>query len=405
MGADFWRSVGGAFQQVPGRAANVAGLGVDALTTLNALASRDPTALLQLQAAQAQALQDPTLRARAVESPFFGGLLGGVAHSQPGLPVPGPAGPTRLAVNLPPLSASTQADQALQRAENELIQANPQAAARAALRIPPAISEIAPGANLTLQRIGPSGPTYGVLPPPQPLQPTNIPGLVRDPTTNRIVRDPTSGTGTAGQQYLTQARQLDPRRLAGIASGVTKPSDLTQQQAQTILAQQRQQAVDQAAERARATEAVKQQALTSPTRTMLEAAPSVIGFVSRIEKDLTKVQVGPFAGRWQELWARRVGVSDPDFIRLRTDMDLLSTLLLRMHVGARGGNQILAHFQALLGEGQQSPENLRAALGAIRDYASALEVEHHRGPLGGQMAPPKAGEEIAPGVKYLGPVQ
>src|SRR5438876_567271 len=181
MGADFWQSVGGAFQQVPGRAANVAGLGVDALTTLNALASRDPTALLQLQAAQAQALQDPTLRARAVESPFFGGLLGGVAHSQPGLPVPGPAGPTRLAVNLPPLSATTQSEQALQRAENELIQANPQAAARAALRIPPAISEIAPGANLTLQRVGPSGPVYGVLPPPQPLQPTNIPGLVRDP--------------------------------------------------------------------------------------------------------------------------------------------------------------------------------------------------------------------------------
>src|SRR5205823_1208937 len=128
MGGDFVRGFGQAFEQVPGRAANLAGLGLDAAQILAALSrlDRDPTALLQLQAAQAQALQDPTLRARAAESPFFGGLLGGVAHSQPGLPVPGPAGPTRLAVNLPPLSASTQADQALQRAENELIQANPQ---------------------------------------------------------------------------------------------------------------------------------------------------------------------------------------------------------------------------------------------------------------------------------------
>src|SRR5438128_5042364 len=193
MGADFWQSVGGAFQQVPGRAANVAGLGVDALTTLNALASRDPTALLQLQAAQAQALQDPTLRARAVESPFFGGLLGGVAHTQPGLPVPGPAGPTTLAVNLPPLSASTQAQFDLQRQAIEASQR--------------------PGAVVELPLPGGGRVRTGSAPARGTIRAGEI--EVVDPATGLVFAlDPATG-----ERRVLGKRQIDPARRARATAG------------------------------------------------------------------------------------------------------------------------------------------------------------------------------------------
>ena len=188
MGADFWQSVGGAFQQVPGRAANVAGLGVDALTTLNALASRDPTALIRLQAAQAQALQDPTLRARAAESPFFGGLLGGVAHTQPGLPVPGPAGPTRLAVNLPPLSATTQAQFDLQRQAIEAAQR--------------------PGAVVELPLPGGGRVRTGSVPARGTMRPGEI--EVVDPATGLVFAvDPATG-----ERRVLGKREIDPARRA-----------------------------------------------------------------------------------------------------------------------------------------------------------------------------------------------
>ena len=136
MGGDFWRGLGSGLQQVPGRVENVAGLGLDALTTLNAAASHDPTALLRLQLLQSQAAQDPGVRSQLGSggAPFFSGLLGYPVHSQPQAgpvqPGQGPL-PTVLAPRLPPLSPATQADRALQGAETELIQANPQAAARA----------------------------------------------------------------------------------------------------------------------------------------------------------------------------------------------------------------------------------------------------------------------------------
>ncbi|MDP2734786.1 MAG: hypothetical protein Q8P12_01110, partial [bacterium] len=103
-------------------------------------------------------------------------------------------------------------------------------------------------------------------------------------------------------------------------------------------------------------------ALTGPTKTMREAAPKVVGFIKRIRPQLDSAKLGPVAGRWNELWTGKIGTADPEFMRLRTNVGLLSTLLLRMHVGARGGQILLEHFKNLMDSGKQSPENMRAAL-------------------------------------------
>lgn len=117
--------------------------------------------------------------------------------------------------------------------------------------------------------------------------------------------------------------------------------------------------------------------LSSTTKTMIEAAPNVITFVDKINKEIADAEsgLGPIASRWKEFKAGKIGFSDPAFTALRTNVGLLTTLLMRMHVGARGGEYIMKHFTDLIDVAKQSPENLRAALNEIKDYANSLISE------------------------------
>jgi hypothetical protein len=107
---------------------------------------------------------------------------------------------------------------------------------------------------------------------------------------------------------------------------------------------------------------------------MIEAAPGVIDLAKKVDALVTKQQqtLGPAASRWNEFMTGKVGAPNADFTKLRTDADLLKTLLMRMHVGARGGEKILERFDNLLQEGTQSPQNLHAALQEIQDYAQQV---------------------------------
>ncbi len=110
---------------------------------------------------------------------------------------------------------------------------------------------------------------------------------------------------------------------------------------------------------------------TAPTRQMQETAPKVIDLVDRTIQliDQQIKSLGPAASRWSEFMAGKVGAPNPEFTRLRTNAALLQTLLLRMHIGSRGGQQIMQHFKDLIDTSKQSPENLKAALEEIKAYA------------------------------------
>jgi len=139
--------------------------------------------------------------------------------------------------------------------------------------------------------------------------------------------------------------------------------------------------------------------LTSSTRTMIEAAPKVENLIDRIGPQIDKIssELGPASGRWTEFMAGKVGAKNPDYIALRSNVDLLTTLLMRMHVGARGGEYIMKHFKDMLDQGKQDPDNLRAALKEVRTYANDVIQEGKDagldigGRTGGMSAPPSTG--------------
>ena len=113
---------------------------------------------------------------------------------------------------------------------------------------------------------------------------------------------------------------------------------------------------------------------TAATRTMAETAPKVIELATRSEQLIDEQinSLGPAASRWSEFMAGKVGAPNPEFTKLRTDIGLLQTSLMRMHVGARGGEQIMEHFRDLIDASKQDPQNLKAALDEIKAYAAEV---------------------------------
>jgi len=118
-----------------------------------------------------------------------------------------------------------------------------------------------------------------------------------------------------------------------------------------------------------------QNPVSGTSKTMIETAPKVQELAQHVIDGIEglKGDLGPASGRWSQFWAGSVGASKPEYNQLRVDAGLLSTLLMRMHVGARGSEKIMEKFDNLIGFGHQSPENLRVAMEAIVDYARAVE--------------------------------
>ena len=127
---------------------------------------------------------------------------------------------------------------------------------------------------------------------------------------------------------------------------------------------------------------LRQQALTSATKSMIETAPTVLHLAERIDPLIDKLhdELGPAPGRWNEFWTGKVGVKNTDYMKMRSDLSLLKTALSRMHVGAKGGIEMINHFNDLIDGSKQDPENMKAALAEIKTYAHELQ---ERGVQGG----------------------
>jgi hypothetical protein len=122
---------------------------------------------------------------------------------------------------------------------------------------------------------------------------------------------------------------------------------------------------------------------TAQTRQMAEFSPRVVDLADRTSKlvDEQVKSLGPAAGRWNELWTGRIGAANSEFAKLRTNVALLASALVRMHTGARGAEKLVERFMDLIDSGKQSPENLKAALEEIKSYANDVSKSVKKGTL------------------------
>lgn len=112
---------------------------------------------------------------------------------------------------------------------------------------------------------------------------------------------------------------------------------------------------------------------TAATKTMAETARKVKKLAAEVDSlvDENVTQLGPKSGRVSEFLTGRIGMDNPKFNRLRVAAKLLTTLTLRMHMGARGGIGMLNEFKTMFAL-NQSPDNLRASLAEVAAYADSL---------------------------------
>lgn len=112
---------------------------------------------------------------------------------------------------------------------------------------------------------------------------------------------------------------------------------------------------------------------TSTSRATAEFATTLLPHIDEAKQmvnDLDKRgKLGPILGRWNEFMAGTVGAGDEDYATFRMTMNLLKTGLMRIHVGARGGVQLLAKFDKLLAEGKMDKATLNGALTAYESFA------------------------------------
>ena len=200
---------------------------------------------------------------------------------------------------------------------------------------------------------------------------------------------PVTVTGADGKVYDVNDPKLPPelKPLVDSANRAHGQHQTEEAQKQAAAAAQQEKMFDE-----------RQQALTAATKSMVESAPGVLKLSARVRQlvNAQKDSLGPEAGRWSEFMAGKVGAPNPEFTKLRTDVGLLTTKLMRMHVGARGGELMMQHFKDLIDTGKQSPENLLAALDEIDQYAKDTMAETGKG--GGENQPesnaPPAGAKV-----------
>jgi hypothetical protein len=139
---------------------------------------------------------------------------------------------------------------------------------------------------------------------------------------------------------------------------------------------------------------------TTPTRQMAETmemlAPKMDALILKLDDPKYADQLGPIAGRWNEFMAGKVGSGNPDYVTIRSAMNLMQTAELRAHVGARGGQLMLAKFDSLNNADRMDAETLKAALISVKEFLGGYSeyVFGATGPLRGARQTPK--KETAP---------
>lgn len=114
---------------------------------------------------------------------------------------------------------------------------------------------------------------------------------------------------------------------------------------------------------------------TTDIKVMQQSVPSVLQLIGQSRKSVTELQnkLGPLESRWRDFWSGKVGAADPDFRKLKTNISLLQTRLMKMHVGSRGGEYIMKHFTEIIDASKDSPQNLIAAMDEIEQYANEVK--------------------------------
>lgn len=125
-------------------------------------------------------------------------------------------------------------------------------------------------------------------------------------------------------------------------------------------------AVTAAGENTINTPATQQRNVASQASLVHEQTPMMLSEIDRL-----KDQIGPVSGRWNEFMQGHVGMDNPDMAGLRADLLMYSSAVALMHARGRLPENLREEFDRAINAPKQSPENLKAVISKIDQWASA----------------------------------
>lgn len=118
--------------------------------------------------------------------------------------------------------------------------------------------------------------------------------------------------------------------------------------------------------------------LQAQTKQLAQSAHSIIpkmdGMLTKLDDPKFAAKLGPTIGRWNTFLSAKVGSVDPEFQDIKETVDLLNTGIMRAHVGARGGGQMLEHFKDAINTDHMDVATLKASLKAAKKFIQGYEA-------------------------------
>jgi hypothetical protein len=105
-----------------------------------------------------------------------------------------------------------------------------------------------------------------------------------------------------------------------------------------------------------------------------QRASNVVAELPRIRQEVTQLanEIGPGAGRWNDLWSGKGGFTNPQYTRVHADQDFLSSAVALAHAYGRMPQPIIAKFDKLYADSSQSAENFLAALDIAQEWMPVI---------------------------------
>lgn len=121
---------------------------------------------------------------------------------------------------------------------------------------------------------------------------------------------------------------------------------------------------------------------TSSIKTQAQQASDLSQLFGKVRAKLAEAnkagKLGPTSGRVNEFMTGTIGADDPMFSEVRALGSLTASGMLKAHFGARGGQQMYDHFEALFNTGKMTYGDLDAAMKGFQlfmdQYASRVKT-------------------------------
>jgi hypothetical protein len=126
------------------------------------------------------------------------------------------------------------------------------------------------------------------------------------------------------------------------------------------------------------TPTTQQRTAAGRAQTVIQMAPEVL---SRI--DSLGPKLGPIEGNWNAFMQGKVGMDDPDFAALRSDLLMMSSAVALAHAQGRLPENLREEFDNAINAPKQTPENLKATINTMIPWLQQMQNQ----------ARPNAGEK------------